>query len=301
MRSSEQPDVRPDPLRDFNEALASAQAVENIEARIANSSSRLYEAGHAAREAGFTTLVDDTLRSAMELGPEHVKSQVRRALLYKNDREFRKHGVDGLSIRRVEFTDGCFTDDDLQVSCEVTSEGSFIPKVRRPGERTLLTIASAIQLFVPNDLPAERAAELHQRGFDFSGLEGRLNFDYGLRTIRRAVWGSGFCVFTDRRMVGLVIDDQVEGIGPSPERAAMPTAFIEENGSGTVVLLGVERALFDDCQISTGFLQNRVPTVNISGNCSLALDTYRLVDHSDRLVKPPKNAIGDGVKAFLGK
>lgn len=291
--------VGPDPLRAFGEALAAAKAVENSSAQIAQTALQLYETAHAAREAGFASEVDEALSSAREETPEHARHMVTSAWLQENDREFRNHRVDGLSIRRVEFTGGSLTAEDLQIACTATSDGSFIPKAQRPGERTLLTIATAIQLFVPNDPSTERATELDGRGFDFSGLERELNTLYGLRTIRRAAWGSGFCVLTDQRAVGLIIDDEVRGVERSPERAAMPFAIVEGDGSGSVVLFAVERGLFETCQISTGLLQNRIPSVNISGICSLALQTYRLVDHSNRLVRPPKNTIGDGVKAFL--
>ena len=72
---------------------------------------------------------------------------------------------------------------------------------------------------------------------------------YTLRTVRRAAWGTGICLLTDQRLVGLIFDNDVQSVGSSPERSAMPFALVEADGSGSVLVFTVERAAFDECQL----------------------------------------------------
>ncbi len=78
----------------------------------------------------------------------------------------------------------------------------------------------------------------------------------------------------------------------------MPYATLDASG-GSVLVFSCDRAVFEDCQFSTGMLQNRVPYVNVTGDCSLALDTHRVLDHTDRLVRPGKGVIAGAIRTFV--
>ena len=284
----------------FHQSLAALRAADLANTELQQAGAALYAAAHAARDAGFRDEVQEILDAAAEAAPPRLKMPLNSAYLQKQDREFRHHDVAALDIRRVEFTGGFADVRDLELVCTATAAGSFVPKVTRPGEQPILSIACAIQLFVGNTLEGAAAAELDARDVDASHLGGSLEMLYMLRTVRRAAWGTGICLLTDQRLVGLIFDRDVQGVGSSPERSAMPFALIDADRSGSVLVFTVERAAFDDYQCSTGFLQNRVPAVQVfADECALALDTYRVLDAGDRLVRPGKDVIERAVRQFV--
>jgi hypothetical protein len=261
----------------------------------------LWEAAHAARDAGFVSEVDAALLAASRESSGRKNSIFSSAYLQDNDREFRGLAVDGLDVRRVELSGGFTPLEDLEIACKATRDGSLIPIVRRTGENVFITIACEAQLFVTNDLPDNKARALNDRGLDFARLEaGPLNMLYGLRKIRRAVWGSGFLVLTDQRAIGLIIDDDVKGVPRSAERQAMPFALVEADGSGSALVFTVRRDGFENFDaFSQGFFASRLPVVQMVGRCSLAIDTVRALDATDSLVRPQKGAVLDAVRRFI--
>lgn len=238
------------------------------------------------------------LLDAMDGASEDAEEALMVAFMARNDREFMTHTVSGLAIGRLAFAELPANAEELDFLCRATDDGAIIPQPRDADEQVEITIACKLQVLVANALPEEDATRLHQRGFDFSCLDGSLNLAYGLRAMRRVAWGIATLVLTDRRVIAVIYEDRVPGVGSSPERLAMPLARVASYGS-SVIVLACDRAVFEDCETSTGFLQSRMPYVNMTGDCGLAFDAMRVLNDQDRLVRPHKDQVAAAVRAFL--
>ena len=127
----------------FHQSLAALRAADLANTELQQASADLYAAAHAARDAGFQDEVQEVLDAAAETAPPRLKMPLNSAYLQEEDREFRHHDAASLDIRRVEFTGGLADVRDLELTCNATAAGSFVPKVTRPGEQAILSIACA--------------------------------------------------------------------------------------------------------------------------------------------------------------
>lgn len=259
----------------------------------------LYESVYEANLAGLDETVDDLLERARKDAADPAARVLSSAYLQENDLQFRDPNIAGLDVRRVELIDHGAESSELQLSLVPTSTGALLPHTTRPGEQVILTIGTELQLMANNNLPEDRATVLHQRGFDFTHLNGKLEYYYGLRTTRRLAWGMAMVAMTDQRAYGVIFDEDVRGAGRSAERDSMPITFIEADGWGSVVVFSAERDLFDDFEIITALIGKSRPYVNIIGDCSLAMETYQVVERN-AIVKPGKAQIADAVRVFMG-
>lgn len=261
---------------------------------------RLFALSDEAFATGHGAAVDEIVDGLRPQASDAAREILATASLRENDGEFRDHSVQELTIRRVDFAGGGAQLPDLGLEIFGTPAGAVMLRSLDGAERTIIGVATEVQLFVPNDLPDDRAAQLHARGFDLSNLAGSLAAFYELRVIRRALWGMGIVFLTDRRAFGLVFDDEVKGVASSEERMAMPAALVTaaDGGSGTILVFSCERSAFDGKEVAEGMLQGKMPYVNLTGSCGLALDTYRVVDPSFVVVKPSKGQIADAVREF---
>lgn len=263
----------------------------------------LFVAADAAFSAGHRDVAEDILLDGFDGASEVGKVLLVCSTLRANDVEFRGHGIEGLEIRRVEFGGSRVSLDDLEMMLTVTGAGAVIPKPTRPGERVLVNLGAEIQLFGPNQ-DDERAAAIHARGFDSSGLHGQIEVFYGMRINRRLLWGFGHCLLTDQRALGLVFQrDRDSGGDTSAEREAMPDTFAaaddDGNPIGSVLAFSVARELFEDKELRVPLLTRRIPDINLIGDVDLSLSAWRVVDEGDRVVRPEKGQIAAAVEAFL--
>lgn len=257
------------------------------------------KAAAAFDSATLAPAAADMLLDATDGVAEPAKSALLLAYMARNDREFTTQTVPGLAVGRSVFMDLPATAEELGVAFRATEKGAIIPDPLDEAEQVVITIACELQVLVVNDLPEEDAERLHKRGYDEGGLAGSLSLQYGLRAMRRVAWGIAMLTFTERRAIAVIYEDEVPGSRSSPERLAMPLATIAGDGS-SVVVVSCERAVFEDCEVATGFLQSRLPYINVTGDCSLAFNTYRVLDPSDRLVRPPKGQVAAAVRTFVG-
>lgn len=292
--------AQPSQLSDLVRAIAVVRTA-GIDAEVVHEAApALYESAFRAREAGFTDEVDELLGKARD---DTQAAPARRAItmagLQENDREFRVALTDGLEVQRVELVDFEAEVADLDLKLVSTPAGALLPRSTRSGERELLTIGTEIQLLTNNDLPEDRAVELHQRGFDVQHLNGQLQLLYTLRSCRRLAWGMGMVALTDQRAFGVVFDHEVPRVSDSVERDAMPLAIMEGDGWASLIVFSARRDLFDSHEIVSSMLNRSRPYVNLIGDCSLALDTYQVVGSGNLIVKPGKTQIADAVAAFM--
>lgn len=263
----------------------------------------LFAAADAAFAAGHQDAAEDILLDATEGTSEAGKALLIFAMLRANDLEFRGHGVEGLEIRRVELGASRVSIDALEMTLSATDAGAMIPQTTRRGEQVLVNLGTEIQLFGPND-DDERAAAIHARGFDSSGLFGQIGALYAMRVTRRLLWGFGHCLLTDQRACGLVFQrDSKPNADATPEREAMPDMFAASDDDGTplgsVLVFSAARELFEDKELRVPLLTRRVPDINLTGDVDLCLSTWRVVDDHGRVVRPEKGQIAAAVEAFL--
>lgn len=257
----------------------------------------LYDAAHAARMAGQSDFVDTRLEAARAAGAGGDIRVLNLAYLLENDAAFCEQTSSQLRIHRRHFTNSHLSVPQLELECFATSEGAFLPRVIRPGEVARLSIAAEIQLFVNADLTGHSGAECASE--DSSHLQGHLAAEYSLRLISRLVWGVGVILITDQRVLGLVFDDEVPGIRSSDERDRMPIAYVDGDGSGSVIVFEASRSAFTETQVATGFMAGKLPPGNIIGEeVSLSFVPHAVVDAAHRLVKPAKGAIVEAVGAI---
>jgi hypothetical protein len=230
-----------------------------------------------------------------------VETLLTCALLRVGDGAFLNHGAHSLNIRRVDFVGHRVQFDDDAVAL-VPVNDSVVPVGTRPGEQALLTVFATMQLLVVNDENAPATREADERRLDSFGLFGAVALLYEQGLERRAAWGTGACVLTNQRVIGLLFDDDVDGRPESAETRAMPAAAVADDSS-TTVLFSVDRTQFDDREAMAGadrvsrYFHNRVPTVNLLGdNCDIVLDVFRVVDRDGRIV-PPRKSVVDSVCA----
>lgn len=286
-------------LGSVEQAIAAVLAVPAGAAHPTAAAHALYERVYEARLAGLNETVDDLIERAREDAADPAARVLSSAYLQENDLQFRDPNIAGLDVRRVELIGHGTESPELQLRLVPTSTGALLPQTTRPGEQVIITIGTELQLMANNNLPEDRATVLHQRGFDFTHLNGKLEYYYGLRTARRLAWGMAMVAITDQRACGVIFDEDVRGAGRSAERDSMPMTFIEADGWGSVVVFSAERDLFDDLEIITALIGKSRPYVNIIGDCSLAMETYQVVERNV-IVKPGKAQIADAVRVFMG-
>lgn len=266
---------------------------------------RLYEAAYVARVAGFGDEVNRRLNAALEACPEHAKTSLQLAYLRENDVEFVNHGTQALDFRRVDFEGRSVAIDGMDVTWTATEAGAFEPVFAGAGESRNITLGCELQVFVYNELKEPEATRLHERGFDHSGLGGPIEFEYALRLRRRIAWGASVLALSDRRLVGVIFDEDLPGVKKSAERIAMPFAMFtaedqySESIFGSLMFFSIDASAFESYEISTGFMQSRLPAIHLCGDCYLVIHTHRVLGAGGKMEKPAKGAIAETVRAFM--
>ncbi len=227
------------------------------------------------------------------------------ALLRQNDHVFVGHLARGLSVFRLDFSGhgGNFGEREFELA--LVGDG-LIPKSTRPDEVTLIGLYVETQVFVVNTDESQAVAESNERPLDDFDLIGSLADLYRMRSIRRVAWGSGSCLFTDQRMIGLLFDDEIDKRPDSTEGLSMPMSSVTGETSSAVAF-EVERSQFEKREVSTGagpvskFFFNRIPILNLLGNdCHIAINSLRVVTSDGGIARPGKGEVDQAVLRFCG-
>jgi hypothetical protein len=287
-------------LRELERAIDATCAAGPDRDAVARSAATLYDRAWTAREAGAAAEADRLLDAAYERSAGLVRRTLGVARLSDNDREFRRRPIEGLTVRRFDFAGPRAVVPELDIELVTTPAGALVPRSTRAHERVFATIGAEIQLLAENDLPDEQAVQLTARGLDATHLHGQAEMLYALRELRRLAWGAGFCALSDRRAFGLIFDEEVNGVARSPEVEAMPMAFVDPDGWGSVIVFSVARELFEDLESINPLNARNRPYVNLVGACTLALDTFQVANSADVVVRPGKGEIADALSRFMG-
>lgn len=265
---------------------------------------QLMRTASAAYRAGTKQDVTAALLDARDGATGVGRMLLSLAMLRENDGEFHGHGIAGLDIRRIELAGARSIIEDLGLELTATADGGVVARSARPGERILVTVASPqIQLLASN-ADERKAIEVHDRGYDCSGLSGHTRMLYEFRVVRRLLWGVGQCMLTDQRAAGVIFQrDPPSGGTLTREREAMPHAVVRASEDrttiGSVLVFSVNRVLFDEAEVIAPLLIGKsMPDVFLMGDVSLAFDARSMVDERDRIVKPPKGRIASAVAKF---
>jgi len=221
------------------------------------------------------------------------------ALMRDNDRELRGHGLDGLLMRRVDFSGGRAEVPDMGFAFEVTPAGALVPWPTDPNEGVWATIATELHFFTEMD---EAFAAAGGRPMDTTGLQSQIEFEADLGLIRKRFRGLAVLVLASERAFGFVFDDSLPGRDDSTAEAmAMPMAMVDasHDGSGSIIAFSAARALFEDCQVGEGLGMKRMPYANINGTCSMAIDVHRVMNERFELVRPAKGQVAAAITSFV--
>jgi hypothetical protein len=225
------------------------------------------------------------------------------AVLRQNDQAFLGHGADGLNVFRADFSGHGASFPEAEFDLVVAGSG-LVPRSTRPDEQPQIALNVALQVFVPSTEESLAALEAKERPLDDFGLIGALAEHYRARVIRRVAWGSGSCLITDQRLIGILFDDEVSDRPATKETVNMPLATVTGEVSSTVAFTA-DRSQFTSRQVTVGgsplgrFLYNRVPTLNLHGSdFHVVLDVSRVVEPAGRIRKPGKGEVDAAVSRF---
>lgn len=285
---------------EFQKFLLALTEVQNGTGSTAN----LFYAAEAARSVEGDKAVEIEIEVAVkEFKSEPAKGKVLAASSSFSwwDSIFQNYVPENLRVRRLPIENmGEFYSYELEIAAPKSSTGAIIPYSTASGERTILTFGAVIQLFVNNEQPEREKLILHTRGFEEGGLTGQLLIDYQLRLIRRVLWGAASCILTDRRLVGVVFDNEVPGVNQnSLEFKSMPGAFVAEGG-GTVLAFDVPRANFTDFQVKGIGIGSKKAVVSLEGDTSFYGLASMVDNGAGDLVKARKSQFENAFATFKG-
>jgi hypothetical protein len=232
-----------------------------------------------------------------------TKSVLMSASMRQNDQAFLDHGADGLNVFRADFSghEASFPEHEIDF---VPAGDGLIPKSTRSGEQLRIGLYADLQVFVPTAEKSPATLEANERRVDDFGLIGGLAEHYRAQAIRRAAWGSGSCLITDQRLIGILFDDDVTGRPDTEESVNMPLSSVTGEVSSAVAFTA-ERRQFTSRQVTAGasplgkFFSNRVPTLNLHGSeFHAVLDVRRVVDHDGSVRKPRKDEVDTAILEF---
>jgi hypothetical protein len=265
----------------------------------------------AARQFEYLPENDEAyelVERAQEEAPEPARILLTFALLRRRDRTFLAQRWEQLAIGRFDWN-GPEGIDVPQLELTLRRIGTtMIPASLRQGESPILGLLTEMEIYVPMD-ESRASAEARDRNPDFGELFGELRDDYGSRHIRRIASGSGSCLLTDRRILGVFFDDEMDGRpAETLEAMSMPIAAVTGEAS-TAIVFTAARDQFEECEgIDPGsgtisrFVQNRMPALNLLGaEVDIRLQPIRVVQPDGRIKRPGKSEIFEAVAAFCGE
>jgi len=249
----------------------------------------------------------DLVEKAQVEAPEPAKMVLTFALLRRRDRTFLGRRWGQLEIGRCDWN-GPEGIDVPQLELILRRIGtSMIPVSLRQDEKPILGLQSEMEIYVPVD-DSKASTEALDRAPDFGELFGELRQEYARRHIRRIASGSGSCVLTNERILGVFFDDEMEGRpAQTLEAMSMPISAVTGEMS-TAIVFTVERDQFEACEgidpgggVVSRFVQNRMPALNLLGEeVDIRLQPYRVVHADGRIRKPGKGQILESVEEFCG-
>lgn len=285
---------------EFQKFLTALTAVKNGTGRTDD----LFYAAEVARAVEG----DDAVETEIEVAVKELKGKpaIVKVLAASSsfswwDSIFQNYVPENLRVRRLPVEDmGEFHSKELEIAAPKSSTGAMIPYSTALDERTILTFGAVIQLFVNNEQPEKEKLILHTRGFEEGGLTGQLLMDYQLRLIRRVLWGAASCILTDRRLVGVVFENEVPGVNQnSLEFKSMPGAFVAEGG-GTVLAFDVPRANFTDFKVKGIGMGGKKAVVSLEGDTSFYGLASMVDNGAGDLVKAGKRQFENAFATFKG-
>ncbi len=282
-------------LREAIDAVIRSEA----SSRVSPEATRLFDAtDHVLTTPRWPEALDLLQRTYDQAKGGPSSSVIALAVLRDDDREFHGHGIAGLEIERFEFVGGRAEVPGLGFGLSGTPAGAVIPWSLDPSEGIWIVLGAEVQLFTPLGPEPEDTPD---RPLDATGIDGLIGLEYGLGLLKRHLWGIAMIAFAADRIFGFVYEDEIPMRKESPETLAMP--FVEvsgaDGGSGSVLGFSVPRSLFTDSEISRGFGNKKLPYINLNGECSVSVDTHRMVDENRKVVMPPKGHVAQAVASFL--
>lgn len=267
---------------------------DHIDARIA---ARQFE--YLPESSEPYALVEEASKQA----PEPGSTLLTWCLLRRRDRAFLENNFEALRIFRGDWhgLDAEFPEQEIALG---RAGDSFIPLPTGEAERVRLAMLVELDLFVPMVDGEKASEEAKQREPDTFELWGELHAEVVAGVIRRVAIGSGCCVLTDRRLIGMIFDDEIAKRPKTSETWAMPISAATGETS-TAILFSVDRANFERAEDLQGgggimgrYLQNRVPaTTMIGSEVKLKLQPYRVI-RGGQVFKPAKGEITREIKSF---
>lgn len=247
------------------------------------------------------TLVEDRFSSAT--GDEH--SILLAAVLRRNDQGFIDQKAKGLSVFRVDFSGRGCSIPERDFDLVLVGDG-LIPRSTRADEGPVIALYVELQVFVSNEDGSPAVAEAKERSLDDFELAGSIAELYRARHVRRVAWGSGSCLLTDQRLIGLLFDDEIHNRPDTKEAVNMPLSAVTGEVSSAVVF-EADRGQFKKREITAGsgavskFVLNRLPIVNLYGaDCHIVLNVIRAVRPDGKIERPKKGEVDQAVLTFCG-
>lgn len=213
--------------------------------------------------------------------------------------------IDGLAIDRIIWSGNSADYPDLGVQLQIIGS-TYTPIPTRPDEEWILGLDCELELLVKAVPEQQATQEAAERPLSVWELFGQMLTDYELRKFRRVTIGSGSCVITDQRVIGMVQKEDPP-LPKGAEKMAMPHAIIDPSiNIGSSVLFSVDRDQFthqEDLQgqggLTARWLQSRAPTIALLGeHVHLKVQPFRVIE-SNRRRKPNKDEILRTIRSFM--
>lgn len=177
------------------------------------------------------------------------------------------HEVPGIRLARVDLDiDGIY--EDLELRLAPTTDGSLAPMPAYTAERSSLTVLGEMSLAIAGEPAAS---------------------------------GSGTCLLTDRRAVGVVFSPNEENLALATHpNLAHLWGWVDEDGAGTVLIFTVNRSHVNGCEVGRGVTKLMgTPSVAMNGaGWTLDLQPLRILGGGGSMVKSKRGAILEAVEQF---
>jgi hypothetical protein len=259
----------------------------------------LYAATRAGEQPAALDMIREAQRSAA--ADSTLQRLLAHAYLTAQDAEFRSQQTDTLSIERVISLGSVdYSSPTLAIRIRPSPDESIIVSPTDPDETAQFSLLGIVQVFVPNELPEEEATRPDSRGFDDYGLSGAVQAQYRMRLIRRAAWGVASLTLTNRRIIGVIYDDNIPGAAETTERAFRPMAMVAD-GDISVIAFACDRTSFEDHAIATGLGQSRTPTVHLDGEAAMVVLPLRTFGPGGMVTKLGKDQVANAIQTFVGE